>query len=168
MVKNSLYLLMVTLGFVGLFATGAQAQTTDTVTVTYQVDEIHVISVSSNTASLRITTAVPGSAPTNVSHTSTTWAVTHNDSVAPDLKVQGKINSAMPTGLTLTVTLAAPTASGTSSGAVAMTTTAQDLVTGVKIVTQSGIAMTITLSATAAAGPIASATKTLTLSLADS
>ncbi|MCX5767923.1 MAG: hypothetical protein NTZ43_11955, partial [Gemmatimonadetes bacterium] len=77
---------------------------TATQTVTFQVDAINQISVSGS-PSLLINAATTGSAPTSATATGSTYSVTTNQSSA---KITGSIASAMPTGLTLSVTLAAP------------------------------------------------------------
>ena len=59
----------------------------------------------------------------------------------------------MPTGVTLSVNLQAPTG-GTSAGTVALSTIAANLVTGVSQVAQGSLTVTYTLSATAAAAVV--------------
>jgi hypothetical protein len=73
----------------------------------------------------------------------------------------------MPSGLTLRVNMTAPTG-GTSAGAVALSSTAANAVTAIDAVAESNISMTFTLDATAAAGVVSSASKTCTLTIADS
>ena len=70
----------------------------------------------------------------------------------------------MPSGVTLSASLAAPTGA-TSVGPVALTGTAQDLVTGIATLNESGKVITYNLSATSAAGVVASASKTVTLTI---
>lgn len=137
---------------------GAQ---TATQTVTYQVDAINQISVSGAAIGLHITTATAGSAPTSVTDGSTTWAVTTNQSGA---KITAAINSDMPSGVTLTLTLGAPTGA-TSAGAVALSHTAADVVTGITKLNESGLSVSYDLAATSAAGVVNSATKTVTLTI---
>lgn len=139
----------------------AMASNIVTQTVTYQVDAINEISVSGNPAALIITAATAGSAPNSVNDASTTYAITTNET---SRKITGAINTAMPTGLTLTVQLAAPTG-GTSAGAVTLTAVAADLVTGISTLNESTKTITYQLSATSAAGVVPSATKTVTLTL---
>ncbi len=137
----------------------ASAQTA-TSTVTYEVAAINEISLSSSTASLTVNAATAGSAPTAVT-VAQTRAVTTNQSTA---KVTGAINTNMPAGLTLSVTLGNPTGA-TSAGKQALTSIAADLVTGITKLNESGLSLTWELAATAAAGVVASATKTATFTI---
>jgi hypothetical protein len=129
--------------------------------VTYEVTAINELSVSAATAALTVSTATAGSAPDAVSDATTTYAITTNEE---GRKITGAINTAMPAGVTLTANLAAPT-EGTSIGAVALTATAADLVTGISTLNESGKVITYGLSATSAAGVVAEATKTVTLTI---
>jgi hypothetical protein len=139
----------------------ALASATADQTVTYEVAAINELSVSAATADLIIDAAVAGSAPTSATNVTTTYAITTNET---NRKITGAINTAMPAGVTLTANLAAPT-EGTSIGAVALTATAADLVTGISTLNESGKVITYGLSATSAAGVVAEATKTVTLTI---
>lgn len=145
------------LSFIG--AASAFAQTA-TQTVTFQVDAINQITVSGS-PSLLINAAVAGNAPTSVTTTGATWAITTNQSNA---KVTASIASAMPTGLTLSATLAAP-AGATSTGAKALGTSGVDLVTGITKLNASGLGLTYSLDATAAAGVVSSASRVVTFTI---
>lgn len=136
---------------------GAQ---TATQTVTYAVNAINQVSITGS-PSLTVTTAVAGSQPTSPTDATSTWAVTTNQTGA---KISGKINTAMPAGLTLRVNLAAP-AGATSAGSIALGTTDVDLVTVITKLAQGGLAATYTLDATVAAAVAASATKTATFTI---
>jgi hypothetical protein len=142
---------------------GTAAAQTATQTVTYEVQAVNQISVSGNPSALVVSTASAGSAPTSATNSSTTWAITTNES---NKKVTAAINTAMPSGVTLSASLAAPTGA-TSAGSVALTTTAADLVTGITKLNSSGLTITYTLSATSAAGVVSSSTKTVTFTLVD-
>lgn len=133
---------------------------TATQTVTFQVDAINQISVSGS-PSLLINAATAGSAPTSATATGSTYSVTTNQTGA---KITGSIASAMPTGLTLSVTLAAP-AGGTSGGAKSLSATATDLVTGITKVSAAGLTMTYTLDATTVAGVVVSTTRVVTYTI---
>lgn len=133
----------------------ASAQTQ---TVTYSVSAINQMSVSGNPGALAITTATAGSAPTDATSATTTWAITTNQT---GTKVTGAIDLAMPAGVTLKVNLAAPTGA-TSAGAVSLGAIAGDLVTGITKLNESAKTITYTLSATTAAGVVASSTRTVT------
>ncbi len=133
---------------------------TATQTVTFQVDAINQIAVT-GTPSLRITTAAAGNAPTTVTSTVGSWAVTTNQTAA---KVTASIASAMPTGLTLSAELGAPTGA-TSTGPKALGTTGVDLVTGITKLNASGLSLTYSLDATAAAGVVSSTTRVVTFTI---
>jgi hypothetical protein len=159
---------LLVLSIVGLLALATAAfaspDNTATQTVNYQVDAINVMSTS-GAATVHITTATPGAAPTQASDTSTTYQYTSNETK----KITAEINSNMPSGLTLKVTLAAPTASqGTSAGAKTLSTSAVDVVTEIApCASDTGKAITYTLDATPAAGPISAASKTVTFTIID-
>ena len=131
--------------------------------MTYEVQAINEIGVSGNPGALIINAATAGSAPDAVTDATTTWAVTTNEETK---KITAAINTAMPSGLTLTVNLGAPTGA-TSAGAVTLGTTAADVVTSISTLNESSLGITYQLSATSAAGVVASANKTVTFTIAD-
>ncbi|MDO9265251.1 MAG: hypothetical protein Q7U02_14875 [Desulfosalsimonadaceae bacterium] len=139
----------------------AMAGATANQTVTYQVSAINELAVSGSPDALIVNTATAGSAPDEVSNALTTYDITTNET----RKLTGAINTAMPSGVTLKVALAA-TAGGTSAGDVTLTDTAADLVTGVAPIAAADNTITYKLSATPAAGVVASAVKTVTLTIA--
>lgn len=147
----------------GLFGFSSKvfAGATATQTVTYEVQAINELGVSGSTASLTVNAATAGSAPTAVTDSTTTYAITTNET---NRKITGALNTAMPSGVTLSVTLGAPTGA-TSTGKVALTGTAQDLVTGISTLNESGKSIEYELAATSAAGVVASASKTVTLTI---
>ena len=117
------------------------------------------LTVSGSPAQLTVSSAVAGSAPSAVSNSSTTYSVSSAGIGHHGITVQ--LNSAMPAGVTLTVTLASA-GNGTSVGPVTLTTTAQDAITGIsKKIT--GATITYTLSATPAAGVVPVQTRRVTL-----
>jgi len=140
-------------------AASASAQTA-TQTVTFQVDAINQVGVTGS-PTLAITAAVAGSAPTSVTSSGNTWAVTTNQSTA---KITAAIGVAMPAGVTLSCTLAAP-AGATSAGLKALGTTAVDVVTGITKLNASGLTLSYQLDATAAAGVITSTTRVVTYTI---
>lgn len=143
--------------------------TTSTQTVTLQVDAINELGVSGS-PSLVVNSATAGSAPDDAVDASTTWAITTNET---SKKLAGDIDTAMPSGVTLSLEVQAPTesdgstATGTSAGAVTLGTTALDMVTGISNAQSSGRSLTYTLSATTDAGTLASTSRTVTLYLVD-
>jgi hypothetical protein len=139
-------------------AADASAQTATQV-VSYEVTAINEISVSGS-PSLVINDATPGTGLTSTT-AGGTYAITTNET---NRKVTAHINSNMPSGVTLTVELAAPTG-GTSAGAVSLSTVAADVVTGVSNVNESGLSVSYELSATVAAGVVAAGNKTVTYTI---
>lgn len=139
-------------------ARDASAQTA-TQTVSYEVTAINEISVSGS-PSMVINDATPGSGLTSTT-ASGTYAITTNET---NRKVTAEIDTNMPSGVTLSVTLAAPNG-GTSTGAVTLSTTPQDVVTGVSNVNQSGLSISYGLSATVAAGVVAAGNRTVTYTI---
>ena len=145
------------LSFLALGTAGAQ---TATQTVTFEVDAINQIAVA-GTPSLVINTAVAGNAPTSATAAGNTWAVTTNQSNA---KITASIASAMPTGLTLSAQLGAPTGA-TSAGLKALGTTAVDMVTGITKLNAGGLSLGYQLDATTGAGVVASGTRVVTYTI---
>lgn len=139
-------------------AKDASAQTA-TQTVSYEVSAVDQISVSGS-PSLVVNSATAGSA-LNSATASGTYAITTNGT---NRKITASIDSNMPSGVTLTVALGAPTG-GTSAGAVTLNTTAKDVVTGITQVNQSGLSVSYGLSATLAAGVVSAANKTVTYTI---
>lgn len=156
--KSIRYAAALALAAAAFGARDASAQTA-TQTVSYEVAAVNEISVSGS-PSLVINSATAGSGLSSAS-ASATYAITTNET---NRKVTAQIDSNMPSGVTLSVTLDAPTG-GTSAGAVNLSTTAQDVVTGVSSINQSGLSITYGLSATVAAGVVAADNKTVTYTI---
>lgn len=135
--------------------------TTATATVTYTIGSIDSISVSGNPGPLNVTTATPGSGPTSATDVTTTYSVTTNNTAR---KITGAVASSMPSGVTLDVSLAAPSGA-TSAGTVNLTTTAASLVTGIANIAQGSLAITYTLAATVSAAQVAGSTNTVTYTI---
>jgi hypothetical protein len=159
---NKSFLILRSAFVAALFTTAsAFAASSSTQTVTYAVSAINELSVSGNPGAMTVSAATAGSAPDAVSDATTTYAITTNESTR---KITAAIDTAMPAGVTLTVSLVAPTG-GTSTGAVTLGTVAGDAVTGISTLNESGKTITYNLSATSAAGVITSASKTVTLTI---
>jgi len=148
-------------GLLTCVAVAAASAQTATQTVTFQVDAINQVGVTGS-PSLAVNTAVPGSAPTQVSSTGHTWAVTTNQTGA---KITASIASNMPAGLTLQATLGAGATGATSAGAKTLSTVAQDMVTGLTKVNATGLPLSYTLDATAAAGVVTSTSRVVTFTI---
>jgi hypothetical protein len=123
------------------------------------------ITLSSGSAgTLVINAAIPGQDPTSASASITTYAVT---TPAPQgtYRITASINQAMPAGTTLRLSMASP-AGATSLGAVALTTTAQDVVINIPRKTNgTSLAITYTFDATPAAGVVPLTSRTITLAI---
>jgi hypothetical protein len=130
-------------------------------TVTFSVSAINEIAVSGNPGALAVNAATAGAAPDTVQDASTTYDLTTNES---NRKITAAIDTSMPSGVTLKVQLAAP-AGATSAGAVTLSTSAADVVTGISTLNVTGKSITYSLSATSAAGTVGSDTRTVTLTI---
>lgn len=146
----------------GLFANAYSADN-DSQTVTFEVQAISEITVSGNPGPLVISTATAGSEPVAATDATTTYSVTTNGT---NKRITGSIDTAMPANTSLLVTLTAPTG-GSGAGQVILSTTAQDLVTGISTLAESALPISYEFTADAAAGVVASSTKTVTLTVAD-
>jgi hypothetical protein len=122
------------------------------------------VTVSANPAALKITTAIAGSQPISVSDNSTTYTVVTPNPAGRTYKITAQLDALMPTNVTLTATLAAPTGA-TSVGPVALDLTARDMVTGIPRSTNATQSITYQLSATVSAGVIASTSRKVTLTV---
>ncbi len=121
------------------------------------------LAVSGSPGLLRINSAVAGSQPISVSNATTTYTV-----VTPPANrlynVTARLNAAMPAGVTLNATLAAPTGA-TSLGPVALDATARNVVTGITRNTTATRGITYQLSATVLAGVVPNSSRTVTLTI---
>jgi hypothetical protein len=150
---------LLSLALLAVAGTAAQAQTA-TQTVTFAVNAINQIAFTGS-PSLTIITAVAGSAPTSVTDGTASWAVTTNQSGA---KITASIASNMPTGLTLSSSLTAPSGAS-SAGYQALSTVAVDLVTSITKLAQGSLGVSYQLDATPAAGVVVSATRLVTYTI---
>jgi hypothetical protein len=150
---------LLAIALAALAGSTAQAQST-TQTITFGVNAINQISFT-GAPSLTLSTATAGSAPTSVTDATATWAVTTNQSGA---KITASIPTAMPAGLTLSSSLAAPVGAS-SAGFQALGVTAVDLVTVITKIAQASLVVTYKLDATPAAGVVVSASKVVTYTI---
>ena len=139
-------------------AASASAQTA-TQDITVNIQAISRIAIAGGAHTITINTATAGQAPDAVTW-STTWAITTNET---SQKVTAGVGSDLPTGVTLTVELGQPTGA-TSAGAVTLTGTAQEVVTGISKLNSPTLPLTYTASATAAAG-VQSVLRTVTYTI---
>jgi hypothetical protein len=147
------------------FASLASAANSDTITVNYEVQAINELNIDGASVTLTVNTATAGAQPNQVT-TSSTYDITTN-CAADAKKLTAAINADMPSGVTLTLNLTAPT-NGTSAGDVTISSTPADVVTAIDAVAEANINMTFKLDATVDAGVLAPNNRTLTLTLTDS
>lgn len=146
----------------GVAAT-ASAQTA-TQTLSLSVTDVNTVAVSGDPGAM---SAAAGGA--DATDASTTYDVTTNSTTAK--KITGYIDTAMPTGTTLSVSLADPDGAGsaTSAGSVSLTATtsgtAQDLVTGITQLSASGKQISYTLHAGVTAAAASNLPRTVTFTI---
>ena len=161
MMRSVKPVLIVAAAFLVLTAKVASAQS-DTSTVTYTISAVTLVEIAGDVSlTINDVNSVGGGLKNDTD--STTYAITNN---AGSKKIVGKIDTAMPSNTTLSVTAAAP-ASGASAGAVSLNASNQDLVNAIGAVDQTGVNLSFVLSANVNAALVNSATKTLTLTVVD-
>jgi hypothetical protein len=148
------------LALIGVLAARGAAAQTATQTVAFEVQAINSITVTGS-PSLIINSVTAGGAPADAT-ASASYDITTNGT---NEKITAQLDTDMPTGVTLSASLAAPS-TGTSAGAKSLSqTAAQDMVTGISTENQAGMAINYTLSATAAAGVVPPGTRTVTYTI---
>ena len=115
--------------------------------VTINVSEIAVIAIQGN-VSMNINSATAGQAP-DAATTSSSYAVSTNGS---QKKISAALDVNMPSGLTLSATMAAPSGAS-SAGKQALTSSAVDLVTNITRVRGTGLSLDYEAAATVDAVP---------------
>jgi alpha-L-arabinofuranosidase len=126
--------------------------------VSINVAEIAVIAVQGN-VSMTINAATAGQAP-DAANASATYAVTTNGT---QKKITAELDSNMPSGLTLSATMAAPSGAS-SAGKQALSSNPVDLVTNVTKVRGSGLSLSYEAVATVEAD-VASTSRTVTYTI---
>jgi hypothetical protein len=110
---------------------------------------------------LIISSATAGNQPVSRTDQTATYSVTVGSG---RMKITGYIDSALPSGVTLSITLAAPTGAA-SAGSVVLSDTPQELVRYIEVGTYTNLTVTLTLSATVNAGVVAYTPKGVVLTL---
>ena len=128
------------------------------------VSSAQTFTVSGSPGALAITTAIAGQPPTADVDAATTYTVKAQNKNSP-IKITARLSAAMPPGVTLTLSMAAPTGA-TSNGPVTLDATAREIVGNITNTSGLTRSMTYTLSATAAAGVVAPQSRTVTLTVA--
>ena len=127
----------------------AEAATTATALITYSIGSIDSIAISGNPPPFVVHSAIPGSGPSSASDSSTSYTISTNNS---GRKITGVLNSNMPTGVTFSVNLQAPTGA-VSSGLTALSAAEAILVTGISNSSEGNLTITYTLTVDASAAP---------------
>ncbi len=127
--------------------------------VTIVVPEFNLISVSGDVTLTLGAPATAGAAPADATDNTGSFSVTTNATTAK--KITASLGGAYASGISLSANLSGI---GTTAGSVALSTTAQDVVTGLTQVAGSGT-IGYTATATAAAVPTAGETETVTYTL---
>lgn len=135
---------LLTLLFASIVLTGASFAQSNVATqqVSINVSEIAVIAVQ-GTVSMTINAATAGQAPEPAT-ANATYAVTTNGT---QKKITAELDNDMPTGLTLSATMAAPSGAS-SAGKQSLSSSAVDLVTNVTKVRGTGLSLSYEAVAT--------------------
>jgi len=142
--KRSLFIALTLVAF----STTAFAQANKaTQQVSINVAEIAAISVT-GTVAMVINAATAGQAP-DAAFSTVSYSVSTNGT---DKKISAELDTAMPTGLTLNATMAAPTGAS-SAGKLSLSKTSKDLVSGITKVRGTGLALNYEAVATVEASP---------------
>lgn len=133
-------------GFLGLFALVSgrilEAQTA-TQTVTFSVVSSSRAAIANVAAPMTIRTASNRRTSTSASVAGSSYAITTNES---NQKISASLNEALPSGLSLAVSLSPP-AGASSRGATKLGATAADVVTGISAASFSSLPLVYTLTA---------------------
>lgn len=144
------------------FTTAAWAQpNVATQNVNITVNEIAILTVTGGAVNLTIDTATAGDDPAPAT-ASVMYNVSTNGS---DKKITAALDNDMPSGLTLTANMAAP-ASASSAGALSLSSSAVDLVTGISTLKANGLDLSYEASATLDAA-VGSVSRTVTYTITD-
>jgi hypothetical protein len=159
--RKSLVLAMVVLST--MLAVNAFAATYANQTITFEIMEISQISVSDNPGPLVISLLDEFGDLVSATDATTWYDITTNE---VSQRITGELSSSMPNYTTLEVALDAPTG-GSSSGQVVLTTSPQNLVTGISTLSETELTIGYEFSATIAAQHIHESYRTVTLTIAD-
>ena len=165
MINNKYTKIAITVALGLGLSTSVFASNSATQTATYEVSAINEITVTGSPSLNIVDAETLGSGLTAVSDTSTSWAITNN--AGDDAKkLTVALDSDMPTDTTLSITMVGPSGS-TAATSQLLSTIAVDAVTAIDSVSETGLAITYDMTALVTADVVASATKTVTFTLAD-
>ena len=126
-----------------------------------EVQAVANITVSGNPGALIVNFAIAGFEPSSELDATSTYDVSND---AGTMKIVGSLDSAMPSATLLLANLTAPTGAS-SAGWQTLSTSPIDLVTSIGILDESALSISYRFHAPVAAGIIASAQKTVTLTI---
>ena len=121
------------------------------------------LTILTSPGAMTINSAIVGQPPTSKTSNATSYVVAAKKKQNP-LKVTARLNSAMPPGMTLTITMTAPTGA-TSLGPVTLDATARDVVGNITNTVVETEQITYVVAATAAAGVVTPQSRTVTFTL---
>lgn len=150
-----------TIALAAFAAFGDLEAQTATQVVRFQVTAINQIGVTGAPAPMVISNATAGSAPASVTASGGSYAITTNEA---NKKITASLDAALPTGVRLEVSLAAPQGASTA-GDVQLGTAGADLVTGISTLAASALPITYRLSADATVHMPVPETRTVTFTI---
>lgn len=126
------------------------------------VSEIYTISVSNSSVSLNLVVPAAGSDFSPAVDSSTAYNLSVNSSQIR--KITAGLNQALPSGMSLSLNLAAPSGA-TNQGSVLLSTSAQDLVRGISHIASSNLNITYTLNCLVGESVVGSGSVVVTITL---
>ncbi|MFH1453387.1 MAG: hypothetical protein ABIH00_05340 [Armatimonadota bacterium] len=153
--------LLIILAAIAFFTTSAFAGTTDTQTVYYEIDAINELSMDAD-ATLTVDSATAGSEPDFSVIDTFSYSITTNETAK---KITAALNANMPASTSLHIVLIEPTG-GSSPGYLALSTTAQNVVTSIETVAETEN-YAIRFYSNVAAGLPADSSRVITFTLCD-
>ena len=123
---------------------------------------VTILTVSGSPAAFVVSAAIAGSQPASLSSTLSYFVRAKNP--AGSQKITAQLDSPMPAGITLTLSMVAPP-SAISLGAVSLDITPRNILVSVDKENGNTYGMTYVFSATVAAGVVPSQTRTVTLTM---
>jgi len=158
--KTGEYLIL-SLCLVFMFSACSLASNYATQTVSFKVQVINEISVSGSPGPLLLNVSKAGAEPAAVEDSSTRYAITSN---LNNMKITGKLDSEMPAYTALHITLTPPSGAY-GCGEQNLSTTAQDLITGINQTKGSDLPISYKFSAQAQAGEIPLSSRQVVLTI---
>jgi hypothetical protein len=133
------------------------------------ITAVQSLSAQSNSISLTalgtltISVATPGGQPVTSTNSTGKYSV---QAVSGRMKVSAQLDTPLPSGVTLTITLAAPSGA-VSLGATALSTSSHDVVRYIPVGDYANLSVTLALSSSVTAGVVPFSTSHIILTLVD-